>query len=606
MSHQFALWSLLFLCLNVYSSSIITPISFGIVTNDNFNSQSTTTTLALYWNKSLYKCNIEPLSSNQYYQCDIEKNIQKQTNDNNPNKNELHITSSNYVSIKSIVIWDNNNNYHEINSFCTMDIDNIYTCENSITLKSTIIQLPPNHILISSPNENHEGFLQYINDNNINTKNELHPPSPPKRRLPDTGSGPNDFDYLTITLSNISGSGIITPFQIKLWWQEYEIHCVIKDDNYFQWPIPEGTTVVCNDTYPTNFVWIYRNDIALADSFIIEFFYNNDDGVRIESFRLYTVDGNYYEIDEFCVPSVLDASPYMSATIPCTSYPHKYSTPYIVVHPDFLPYARIYFNDAIPGSSLQNKPLEGLVKMMKPGWFTVTFSGSITADYTLYWDEYIIRCANIGSDGTQMDCSTPSATHYKECGHESKFMLHIYMPNNNYEMIITKLTINDLSGTYGVDTFCIPPANTEWHPPDSSGIISNESCIEYPTLDKWDVVCVGTKNKVGKCSDRALTIKLPHNILSTTGVNLGEAEIINGDDNIPATCKPTNAPTRTPSISPTQSPTQPTTTPSKNPTKYPTITPSTSPTKFPTKTPSKSPTKFPTTTPSKTPTISPT
>eukprot|EP01084_Bolivina_argentea_P023348 43554_1 len=296
----------------------------------------------------------------------------------------------------------------------------------------------------------------------------------------------------------------------------------------------------------------------------------------------------------------------MSATIPCTSYPHKYSTPYIVVHPDFLPYARIYFNDAIPGSSLQNKPLEGLVKMMKPGWFTVTFSGSITADYTLYWDEYIIRCANIGSDGTQMDCSTPSATHYKECGHESKFMLHIYMPNNNYEMIITKLTINDLSGTYGVDTFCIPPANTEWHPPDSSGIISNESCIEYPTLDKWDVVCVGTKNKVGKCSDRALTIKLPHNILSTTGVNLGEAEIINGDDNIPATCKPTNAPTRTPSISPTQSPTQPTTTPSKNPTKYPTITPSTSPTKFPTKTPSKSPTKFPTTTPSKTPTISPT
>ena len=128
------------LCTLDSASLWINPASFGIITSNDFNPQYTSrTTITLHWKQVSYQCNIEVSIPNQLYQCTIDPTKQERIKEHYLlNKLEIEImTEMKEISIQSIVIYDTDNDYHQINEFC---VDNV--CKDTIAGSNITIQLP--------------------------------------------------------------------------------------------------------------------------------------------------------------------------------------------------------------------------------------------------------------------------------------------------------------------------------------------------------------------------------------------------------------------------------------------------------------------------------
>ena len=153
--YVFRLFLCVLLCTLDSASLLITPLSFGIITSDDFSPQSTLkATITLHWKQISYQCSIETSIPNQLYQCTIDQTKQEKIKENYLlNKSEIEIMSEmNEISIQSVVIYHTDNDYHQINEFC---VDNL--CKDTITASNITIELTK---------QLDQGFLKHIESTN--------------------------------------------------------------------------------------------------------------------------------------------------------------------------------------------------------------------------------------------------------------------------------------------------------------------------------------------------------------------------------------------------------------------------------------------------------
>ena len=143
MSSLNSCWLSVFFWMHVYSKEHIKPASFGIVTSDGYLPDAVPiTTMTLHWHQSSYQCNIEPSTASRVYQCDI-IDTEQGTSDGNY---LLEIESTHDISIKSVIILDDNGDSHELNAFCLKN-----NCQDTITTTNIAIEFAMEISSVSSP-----------------------------------------------------------------------------------------------------------------------------------------------------------------------------------------------------------------------------------------------------------------------------------------------------------------------------------------------------------------------------------------------------------------------------------------------------------------------
>ena len=640
--------SFLIMLLFLYISLIINAYainldirSFGIIIDNNEDTynQPVSTTMTLYWQQSSFECTILASQSNHFYECNVNNLHSKQQQLQSQTSNKLHIDSNDTISIKSIIIIDEDHNQHTMNSFCSLGAS--AKCEEILqSVSSTTIQLPTASELIQSPNTSHQCFIQH---QSILTQHilarilyKLFVYTGTHRRLQtdaDPGSAPTDIDYITFTLSNLNDSGQTATgqvFRVDIFWDVYHFYCGYNFPPDGSTLLQPGDTKYCfsNDSYTES----DNGDIIPGDSFYIRFFYQNGDTdlVRIASLRAYLNSGDYFEINGFCLPTFYNQSGYIQLDSFCPSSPHKLAATNLPItrgptQSEYIDRPYVYFPDAIRNNYINGQPndnsiyfnqaFDGNIRMAEPTTLNIRLSDTTDAgvDYTLYWDEQIIKWTNVISNTplVSLSLSDESVSKNIECNHESQYMLHVYNPGNGNDPItIQNVTVSSSdTHAYSVETFCIANSYTKVHVGSSNSACSND---EFGGIPQWDQVCVGDGliSDLNKCSDQGINIVFPQNLFLLGDQEL-EGRVINGDQNIPATCSPTPAPTKSPTVFPTKNPTadptfDPTNDPTMIPTKYPSVNPTTDPTKFPSTQPTRYPSLFPSVGPTKDPTFMPT
>eukprot|EP01083_Nonionella_stella_P101511 287823_1 len=595
------------ICLVLFcvSCTPFEPVSFGVILDHESDHELIPITVTLYRFPSTYQCTITPSESapNRLHECDTNK-AKHAPLTNDLNVNHMHLSASKPISIESIIVWDGDDNYHEINSFCPRDTTN--ACQNQLSISSTIIQFPSNDVLIHSPNDVHQANYKHTN------ANQLHE----RRRQMDTGNGDFDIDYFEFTLSDAPGSGIDEfAFEIHVYWRNYSFYCQYNTDKNSPVPVLPGETAVCNDSNAV----LSPGVIPLDESFKFDIRYlgSGNDTMRIDILRVYTVNGNYFEIDEFCVPYVFNASHHINAITPCDLYPHKYTLSNIPIDKDFVPRLYVGFRDEIHDptimASYANQAFAGNVRLIEPTEVAVTLTQTAGTtytnagvDYALYWDEYIFKCEYVDATVPESICRFATmAPKQIECNHETQFMVRIYNRGGvgikEDVIIIDSIQVNDGHTGYKIENFCI---SNEFGGIPQSGTQNGNCSKSHSTVPKWSEACVGDALS-GACSDNAINILFPvdflisNEIMAATELQSLEGVVESKDASVPATCSPTRAPTRLPTIEPTIHPTT-------DPTNDPTIDPTTNPTNHPTEVPTVDPTVDPTTNPTTQPTIYPT
>eukprot|EP01083_Nonionella_stella_P101510 287819_1 len=607
------------ICLVLFcvSCTPFEPVSFGVILDHESDHELIPITVTLYRFPSTYQCTITPSESapNRLHECDTNK-AKHAPLTNDLNVNHMHLSASKPISIESIIVWDGDDNYHEINSFCPRDTTN--ACQNQLSISSTIIQFPSNDVLIHSPNDVHQANYKHTN------ANQLHE----RRRQMDTGNGDFDIDYFEFTLSDAPGSGIDEfAFEIHVYWRNYSFYCQYNTDKNSPVPVLPGETAVCNDSNAV----LSPGVIPLDESFKFDIRYlgSGNDTMRIDILRVYTVNGNYFEIDEFCVPYVFNASHHINAITPCDLYPHKYTLSNIPIDKDFVPRLYVGFRDEIHDptimASYANQAFAGNVRLIEPTEVAVTLTQTAGTtytnagvDYALYWDEYIFKCEYVDATVPESICRFATmAPKQIECNHETQFMVRIYNRGGvgikEDVIIIDSIQVNDGHTGYKIENFCI---SNEFGGIPQSGTQNGNCSKSHSTVPKWSEACVGDALS-GACSDNAINILFPADFLISNDI-MSSAQSLEGlveskDASVPATCSPTKEPTRPPTIGPTSYPTtnpskhptiDPSVTPTINPTQEPTVDPTVDPTINPTKQPTFHPTMKPTFTPTKHPTVS--
>ena len=150
---RFALFTFFFICTSANNVDIH---SFGIIT-DHIPDEPISTTMTLYWQRSIFECTILASESNHLYECNVNE-LHSSQKQQYQTSNKLQIESTEVLSIKSIIIMDSNNNRHTIDIFCTSDL--VSDCLDILSVSSTTVQLPTTSIFIQSPNQSHEGFIE--------------------------------------------------------------------------------------------------------------------------------------------------------------------------------------------------------------------------------------------------------------------------------------------------------------------------------------------------------------------------------------------------------------------------------------------------------------
>eukprot|EP01083_Nonionella_stella_P147039 463296_1 len=166
-------------CLVLFYGSCASfePVSFGIILDHASDHELIPITVTLYRYPSTYQCTITPLESapNSLHECDTNKAKHAPLTNDLSVLNHMHLSASKPISIESIIVWDGDDNYHEINSFCPQDTKN--ACQNQLCVLSTMVQFPSNDVLIQ--NDVHQANYKHTN------ANQLHE----RRRQMDTGNG---------------------------------------------------------------------------------------------------------------------------------------------------------------------------------------------------------------------------------------------------------------------------------------------------------------------------------------------------------------------------------------------------------------------------------
>ena len=258
--------------------------------------------------------------------------------------------------------------------------------------------------------------------------------------LEDRGHADLDLSYFTIALSNTTGSGIESDALMAfIYWGNHSYQC-----NFFgaTTPIPAGTAISCYVNSTSTLALSDNGSVDPDDSYRIELDYGgyniNSDSLRLHSLTAVTNNGNHFVINSFCVPLHFNSSQMRLSTDThnqCDDdYPHKYWINEVTLDFFAVSAVRIDFNDRIYSSTNQEASSTvstlGNVKPLKPTSFIVAFTedgGAIDSDvdieYTLYWDEDIIRCSNEDSSHSDSMVVCTTNDHLAvECDTDSQFI----------------------------------------------------------------------------------------------------------------------------------------------------------------------------------------